>query len=342
MRTILKISIVIILVLLIFQNSSCTRVVDEKITEFDYQGTRVLINLEGNSTLSQEQFDEISADVSEITEVLHPVDGKVLGDFNINYSGGAVPTSPVTEIIEQALKSSYETYGAFDPTLQILWDVYDFELDGRFVSEGELADALQWVDYTKVEFLDDEILKSDENYRFGLGPTSTGALIDIFAQEFQVWNIDLDWISIGGTGDGAAAVACLNSDEENPFVFDVVYPVVRISEDLMQPVFGHIQLESGEFVAVIDDDRKAFFAHGNRYHMVLDPLTGKPTDEIREVVVVSKISCMHASTMAYAVMVMGKIRGLEYIEENAEIEGVMVLDEGVVHVSGGLEDRFWR
>jgi len=262
--------------------------------------------------------------------------------LNDSEVGEMIPTAPVTDIIEQALKSSYDSYGAFDPTLQILWDVYDFELGGRFVSVAELADALRWVDYRRVELYEDKILRKGENVRFGLGPALPGALMDILLADFATMGIQVDDLSVGGTGIGRSAEACLSAGEENPDVFDFVYPIDQPTEATAQSVFGHIRLNPGEFAFALDDDEKFFFTHGNRYHMVLDPLTGLPTNEVRAVAIVSKISCTHAATMAYAVMVMGKIRGLEYFDENPDIEGIMLLDEGEVLASSELGDRFWR
>jgi len=321
---------------------SCSRPAVEKISEFDIDGIHVRANLPRNSVLTIDQTEKISGQVSNIIRALNPVDGDVLGKLNDSVVGEMIPTAPVANVINQAVKSSYDSYGAFDPTLQILWDVYDFELGGRYVSVAELADALRWVDYRRVELYEDKILRKGENVRFGLGPALSGALLDILMAEFGAENIAIDDVSVGGTGIGKSAEACLSASEENPAVFDFVYPIEQPAQDAPQSVFGHVRLNPGEFAFALDDDENFFYTHGSRYHMVLDPLTGLPTDEVRAVLIVSKISCTHAATMAYAVMVMGKIRGLEYFDENSDIEGIILLDEGEVNVSSGLGDRFWR
>ncbi|MCX6647624.1 MAG: FAD:protein FMN transferase [bacterium] len=265
-------------------------------------------------------------------DALNPLDGDVLGDLNDSEVGELIPMGDVSVVLTECMKYTADCYGAFDATLQILWDVYDFKLGGRFVSDAELAEALPLVDYSKIEIDDGSILRMAENVRMGFGPTISGAVVDLVIDEMNSEGFEWDTIKVGD---------CEAVSTET--TYDFYYPLNEASSDESDlSLMGHIRLSPGEFIAAIDDDELFFFSHGNYYHEVIEPIQGKPVEGVKAAVVVCSESGLQASIFAYAVMVMGEERGIEFLNETEGVEGLVLLEGGRIVVSGGLEDKYWR
>jgi len=108
-----------------------------------------------------------------------------------------IPTAPVTGMVEQAVKSSYDTYGAFDPTPAILWTCTISSL-GRYVSETELADALRWSITGVLSFMRINIEERRKNCPGRTRSRAIGALMDILLAELAKGKYRGDNISSAG------------------------------------------------------------------------------------------------------------------------------------------------
>jgi len=296
----------------------------------------VTVTIEPGQKITPDAESGILDELKDRAGMLDPAEGDVLGRLNLSDQGEVVPAGRVSETLTKLLQYSRECFGAFDPTVQVLWDVYDFNHGGRRVTDAEIADALQWVDYKLVEMDRGGILRKGENVRVGLGPTMPGAIAD--------WASDLarrEGIERGKVNAGQCVKVWGEVDDKSR-VYEFRYPLDKRLSDEFQPTVGFVKLDTGESLAALDDDEGYFFAGGEQFHMVLSPLTGKPVRDISAVVIVSKESCLQASVFAYAVMVMGLDRGLEFLDETEGVEGLILTHDGKVHASGGLGDKFWR
>jgi thiamine biosynthesis lipoprotein len=264
--------------------------------------------------------------------MLDPMNGSVLGKLNQSEVGEIVPSGDVTQTLEDTLSYTRNCKGAFDPTLQILWDVYDFASGGRYVSDAELADARRWIDYHMLEMDRGGVYRKGENTRMGLGPTLPGAIADWAVSE----------LSSQGVMSGRLQVEqCLALWGTGEFTYDVKYPLKQ-DKDLTQLTVGHLKLKAGDHMAALDDIEGLFFAHGQSFQMILNPATGRPEETIREAVIVSNESCLQASVYAYAVMVMGLEKGMKFLDDTNGVAGLMMTEDHELHVSGKVGERFWR
>jgi len=266
---------------------------------------------------------------------LKPHESGFLAGLNDSEAGEVIHLSNEGAFVKSLFEYSDQCYGAFDPTLQILWDVYDFDLGGRYVSDEELSDALELVDSSLIEITDESILRKDENARMGFGPTMQGALTDGYVIAFTESDYSYSRIHV----DHSLYYSTLN---ETDWDYEFKYPLDAVGPDEIQLDFGTIRLIPGDYLAAMDNDENGFFAHGNFYHMVLSPVDGRPVDGIKCAIVVSRESCLQASVFSYALMVMGVDRGMEFLDEMEGVEGLMLTDDDEILVSGGLADRFWR
>ena len=268
----------------------------------------------------------------EILPFLPENEQSVLERLNRSDAGELIWAGDQIHVLTDLFRYTKECYGAFDPTIQILWDVYEFDQTGRYVENEELESALQWVDYNLIEIEENAIMHRNENVRIGFGPTFPSLLVDSAVE-----------LLIEEGAERGAVVAEQNVGvigEEH--VYDFLYPLTRSTESGLQQTMGHVRLERGEFLSAIDNNVRTFLAHGEAFHMVLSPVDGRPVRSVRAALVVSGESCLQSAVFAYAVMVMGPDRGIEFLNETDGIEGVILTEDHEVIVSGGLGERFWR
>jgi len=296
----------------------------------------VTIDYSPRNSSTENLLESVRVEVSARTEMLDPVNGDVLGYLNTSEVGEMVPMGSVAPTLVKLLDYTSDCYGAYDPTLQILWDVYDFDMGGRNVSGAELADALRWVDFRQLEVAGDDILRKGENIRLGFGPAIEGAIVDWYFELLDTESIESLQVQAG---------QCLRFRGEVPEedrTYEIMYPITVTDDGETQRSMGFIRLEEGDCLAAIDDGYGYFFKGGEIYHMVLNPVTGLPVRNARLVVVVTEDSCLQASVSAYAAMVMGRERGLEFLDEKEGVGGLIMGEDGELSVSGGLGERFWR
>jgi thiamine biosynthesis lipoprotein len=309
-----------------------------KPVELTVGGYDVTVETSGGHAFGPAALEEIVQGFSGRITELDPERGDILGKLNQTVPGEIIPCGDTLDTLDELLEDTRSCYGAFDPTLQILWDVYDFGSGGRWVAGGrwvddaELADALQWVDYHQVEIDRGGILRKNDTVRLGFGPSLPGAIADWLLGEIS-----------DGTSSGMITVdqcTAVWGNRDN-YTLDFIYPLESQIKDIQLTV-GHLKIQPGDCVAALDDDEGYFFAHGQRFHMILSPITGRPEQWVRAAVVISRKSCLQASVYAYALMAMGPDRGKEFLEEADNIEGLILTRNFEVIASSGLADRFWR
>ena len=76
---------------------------------------------------------------------------------------------------------------------------------------------------------------------------------------------------------------------------------------------------------------------GRRYHHILDPRTGKPSEGCIAATVVAPNS-EYADALATAVCVLGPAEGLALIEKLSRVEAIVIGMDGGVFASSGLKD----
>jgi thiamine biosynthesis lipoprotein len=86
------------------------------------------------------------------------------------------------------------------------------------------------------------------------------------------------------------------------------------------------------------DSERFFIKNGRRYHHILDPATGEPSEGCRSVTIIAP-SATVADGLSTGVFIMGPEAGMALIEKLPDVEGVIVSAKNQVLVSSGLEGR---
>ncbi len=102
-------------------------------------------------------------------------------------------------------------------------------------------------------------------------------------------------------------------------------------------LLASLELRDG-FVASSGDYERFFLRDGRRYHHVLDPRTGYPSDGPRGVTLVGR-ELQAVNGVGAAAMVLGTARGRELILGTEDVQGLMASATGELWVSPALRER---
>ena len=106
-----------------------------------------------------------------------------------------------------------------------------------------------------------------------------------------------------------------------------------------QQIFLKVRVQGQRAVATSGDYQRTFEVDGVTYHHLLDPRTGYPARDVRSATVIAP-TCAAADAWATAAFVLGPEAGLEVLERQRDVEGVLVTEndagELVQHASSGF------
>ncbi len=120
----------------------------------------------------------------------------------------------------------------------------------------------------------------------------------------------------------------LGRDEREPWEVAVKHPRDR------ERVIAVLRISNSALVTSGDYER--FFEHeGRRFHHILDPRTGYPSEGAMSATVIAP-SAEFADALVTALCVLGPDPGLEIIDALDRVEAILIDMNGVPHASAGL------
>lgn len=247
----------------------------------------------------------------------------------INQSAGKeqfIPvTSEVSTIVARALQYTDMTGGAFDITVGPLINAWGIGTQRERIPEAEeLQQLLELVAVGNVE-LDPEQgirLRAPEMI-IDLGGIAKGYAIDRGIEVLREQGITMALINAGGD------LRCLGLKA------DGTSWRIGIQDPRDKARISGIITISDEAVATSGDYERYFIRDGVRYHHIFSPETGRPVRECQSVTILAP-TAEAADVMATAVFVMGPERGLAFMNEQPEIEGMIVRADGELLFSKGF------
>lgn len=218
-----------------------------------------------------------------------------------------------------------QTDGAFDPTvapLTALWETCGEAQ--RLPQADELAACLASVGYEKLSLsADGTLTRTHPQTMLDLGAIGKGYAIDRLLAYLNSTDIAGGLISFGGN---VAVFGQKQSGE--PYRIGVRDPS-RTSE-----VLGYVQLDAG-VISVSGDYERYVTIGGERYHHILDPATGYPTDNgLHSVAVICEDASL-ADALSTALFVMGAERAMAFYREQVyAFEAILVTDTHILLTDG--------
>jgi thiamine biosynthesis lipoprotein len=226
-------------------------------------------------------------------------------------------------LVERSLELSVASGGAFDITYDSVGYLYDFRARQR-PTDDEIEERLKAVDYRHV-VLDRErhtIFFKTPGVRINLGGIAKGYVVERAAAMLRARGVEHALLNAGGD------TRVIGDRRGQPWIVGIRHP--RVADEVVTrlPLVDEAISTSGDY-------ERYFEENGRRYHHILNPATGRPTEGVLTVTVIGPDGTL-TDGLDTAIFVLGVEKGLELIEAYPEYETIIVDAAGKVSYSKGL------
>jgi FAD:protein FMN transferase len=246
--------------------------------------------------------------------------------WNINAYAADYPvkvSAELMQLLQRALQLSETTSGAFDITYDGVGHLYDYRNSAR-PDANMIDDHLGAVNYSHVQL---DMAHSTVRFlrpgvRINLGGIAKG-----YSVERVIALLDEQGIAhASATAGGDTRI--LGDRRGVPWIIGIRHPDEPDGIVTRLPIIDEAVSTSGDY-------ERFFIADGARYHHILDPASGLPTEGVRSVTVLGPDGTM-TDGLSTSVFVLGVPAGLHQIESMPAYEAVIIDDQGQLHYSSGL------
>ena len=247
-----------------------------------------------------------------------------LSRINRTAALGPVPVDrELRQLITRTLAFSELTGGAFDITYASAGRYYDYR-KGEKPGDAELEAALPAIDYRHVVIDTDN---STVRYRhpgvtIDLGGIAKGYAVDRGMNILQQAGVGHALISAGGD------TRVIGNRWGRAWQVGIRDPCNAAGIVTMIPLVNRAISTSGDYERYFEED-------GVRYHHILNPGTGKSAGAVRSVSIIGNTATT-TDALSTSVFVLGVEKGLQLVNRQADIEAVIIDNEGKMHFSTGL------
>lgn len=276
----------------------------------------------------------IDATFSEIERLENLMSGFKEGSDvdRINKSAGIGPVKvdrDVINVIAKAKEISEITGGAFDITIGPLSKLWGFGVKKEYIpQEDDIKKLLPLIDYRQISVDESksEVFLNKNGMMIDLGGIAKGYAADRGVEILKNMGIKAGIVAVSGDirtfgkrPDGKAWHIGIKHPRES------------------EKVLTAIDLEDSS-ISTSGDYERFFIKDRRRYNHILNPKSGYPATGCQSVTIISKEGIL-VDALATGVFVLGTEKGMEFIESNKSIEGIIVDSKGEVKVSSGLRGK---
>ena len=226
-------------------------------------------------------------------------------------------------LVERSLELSVASDGAFDITYDSVGYLYDFRAQQR-PTDRQIEEHLGAVDYRHV-VLDRSkrtIFYKTQGVRINLGGIAKGYVVERAAAMLRARGVEHALLNAGGD------TRVIGDRRGQPWIVGIRHP--RVADEVVTklPLVDEAISTSGDY-------ERYFEENGRRYHHIINPATGRPTEGILTVTVIGPDGTL-TDGLDTAIFVMGVEKGLKLIESYPAYETIIVDASGKVSYSKGL------
>lgn len=227
------------------------------------------------------------------------------------------------DLVGRALELSVASDGAFDITYDSVGYLYDFRAK-QHPTEVEIEARLDAVDYRHVviDRTASTIRFSHPGVRINLGGIAKGHAVERGAAILREHGVRHAVLNAGGD------TRVVGDRRGQPWIVGIRHPRLEGEIVTRLPLVDEAVSTSGDYERFFDED-------GRRYHHILNPATGEPTEGILSVTVIGPDATM-TDGLSTTLFVLGVDAGLELIERFPGYEAVIVSADGTLSYSSGL------
>ena len=230
----------------------------------------------------------------------------------------AMPSNDFSIVLSAALRLWKETGGAFDPTIGPVVNLWGFGPPERtsHPTDAELEAARLNVGTAHLHWEKGRLEKDLDTVQLDFSGIAKGYAVDEIGRLLEKSNLADYLVEIGGE-----VVAKGNAMDGEPWRVGVQLPIEHNTNLKLLATTLHI---TNAALATSGDYQNFKELGGKRVHHIIDPRTGRPTNNNVVSVTVYARDCMTADGVATALMVMGIGKGLEMVEKMPELEALFI------------------
>ncbi len=247
----------------------------------------------------------------------------------INASAGSlVKVNPETiDVLKAAKYVAGLSDGAFDPTVGVFAGLWGFSGErGEVPTEEKIKKLLLLVDFKEITIDEQNGLAglNKKGMAINLGGLAKGYIVGKAGAALKKNGVKKAIIKAGGD------MFVFNDHDKKPFKIGIRHP-------RKDSLLAELDVLNGS-VATSGDYERFFIKGGKRFHHVLNPKTGYPSEGVLSATVIAKDPA-RADALSTAVFVLGRVMGMRLIEQLPDVEGVIVDSNERVFRSSGLAGR---
>jgi thiamine biosynthesis lipoprotein len=231
----------------------------------------------------------------------------------LNREGENRLSPQTTEIIQEAIKFSEMTQGAFDITCRPLIDLWKrAKKEEKIPTLQEIEETKNLVSYKKI-FLEANLVKFQQSeMQIDLGGIAKGWAVDKAIQVLKKSGVRAALVNAGGD-----LYALGKRGLWKKWEVGIQHP--RNQEKILTTLGV-----SDRGVATSGDYRRYFILEGRRFSHIVDPRTGETVQEVPMSVTVVAPDATTADALATGIFVLGLEKGIKLIESLPGVEGLIV------------------
>lgn len=295
-------------------------------------GTVVNLTALGDTPADVEQgFTAAFDEVKRIGALMGPY-GDTSAVLKINEADAQVPVEVDAEsfqIIKRSLEFSEISEGGFDITFASAGNLWDFKSSPfEIPTEEEIKDALQYVGFTQLS-LDDaasSVTKAHSEVKIGLGGIAKGYIIDKSLEAMKASGIKSGIVDAGGD------IRVFGKKNGELWVAGVRHPRKK------DAVIFAVKLEDGQACATSGDYERVVMVDEKRYHHIIDPRSGYPTETFSSVTVIAD-NATDADAYATSFFVMGISHSIDYVASHDDVQVILIDRHLNVYASESLKKK---
>ncbi len=226
-------------------------------------------------------------------------------------------------LLEESVKYSELTHGAFDITYASVGYLYDFK-KGVHPDAKTIKDALPGINWRHM-VLDKKkttVFFQRAGMRIDLGGIAKGYSVDKGIEILQKQGVTRAMVNAGGD------TRIIGDRFGRPWVVGVRDPDHEGKTFLKLPLTDTAFSTSGDYERYFDED-------GKRFHHIIDPKTGDSARKCRSVTIISG-TATRTDALTKSVFIMGPEEGIKFIDTLPDVDAVAVAPDGKVFYSKGL------
>lgn len=259
----------------------------------------------------------------------------------INEHAGEYVTcdSKTVSLLEKAVYYGNMSQGIFDVTLGRLSDLWNISeiaknvnndsniVDKEFIPKSEDIQALlPGIDYRKIDIKEQQVMLKDNTCKIDVGGIAKGYVADLIKEYLQTQNITSACIDLGGN-----ILTIGKKYDKDCFQIGIQKPFGQQNETI------DILLVEDKSIVSSGIYERYFKVDDRIYHHILDCQTGYPVQNDLYMVTIISSSSADGDALSTISFLLGKEKGMEYIESLEDVEAIFVTKDYELLYSSGAK-----